>query len=113
MCEIRLKFIKTHKEDDEIASILAENYYEIIKELLVALLLRGGLKSDNHECLISYFKSKYSKYEYEVSVMYELKIIRNRIAYDGFFVGKEYISKNKLEFEHIAQLLKSLIEKDL
>ena len=38
---------------------IVEQYYEIIKELLTALLLKKGLKSENHECLISYCKKNY------------------------------------------------------
>ncbi|MBS3143865.1 hypothetical protein J4446_03265 [Candidatus Woesearchaeota archaeon] len=55
MCSARFKFVKKQEIDKETASIITENYYEIIKELLTALLLKNGLKSDNHECLISYF----------------------------------------------------------
>jgi len=84
MCSVRLKFAKKQEIDDETASIIIENYYEIIKELLTALLLKKGLKSNNHECLISFFKTKYPNYEYEISIIHELKNIRNRINYDGF-----------------------------
>jgi len=110
MALVRLEFLKKQKPTVQEASILAENYYEIIKELLVALLLKNGLKSDNHECLIAFLKEKYPKYEYEISIVYELKNIRNRIAYDGLFIEKEYFDKNKLEFEHIIQLLNKLID---
>jgi uncharacterized protein (UPF0332 family) len=109
MSSVRLEFLKRQKADEETASIITDGYYEVIKELLTALLLKHGLKSDNHECLISFFKNKFPKYEYEVNVLYELKNIRNRIEYDGFFVDKSYLEKNKLEFEHIIKLLKELI----
>ena len=56
MCEVRLIFVQKQDVDEESASIISEDYYEIIKELLTALLLKHGLKSDNHECLISFFK---------------------------------------------------------
>lgn len=111
MCSVRLRMIKTQKTDEETASILIESYYEIIKELLTALLLKHGLKSDNHECLISFFKKNYLGFEYEVGLIYELKNIRNKITYEGVFVDKNYLMKNKLEFEHIIDLLNSLITK--
>ncbi len=109
MSSVRLEFLKRQKPDEETASIITDGYYEVIKELLTALLLKHGLKSDNHECLISFFKNKFPKYEYEINILYELKNIRNRIEYDGFFVDKSYLEKNKLEFEHIIKLLKELI----
>ncbi len=96
--------------DNETASVVAADYYEIIKELLTALLLKNGLKSQNHECLVSFFKSKFPEYEYEAKVIHQLKDIRNRVSYDGIFVRKDYIERNKLEFEGIIKLLHGLLE---
>lgn len=110
MCFIRLKILKGIKVDDESASVIATDYYEIIKELLVALLLKNGLKSDNHECLISFFKYRFPDHEYESQAMHKLKNARNRISYDGVFVKKDYIDANRLEFEHIIGLLDGLLE---
>jgi uncharacterized protein (UPF0332 family) len=110
MCGVCLRMIKKQEIDKETASIITRDYYEIIKELLTALLLKNGLKSDNHECLISYFKENFLDYEYETKIIHELKNVRNRICYDGIFVEKEYLIKNKLEFEHIIELLIKLIK---
>jgi len=109
MCEIRLRVTKNIKLDKETASIIATDYYEVVKELLTALLLKNGLKSDNHECLISYFKQAFPKYEYETSIIHNLKNVRNRVSYEGIFVKKDYISTNRLEFEHIIELLNKLL----
>jgi len=78
------------KIDQETASVIASDYYEIIKELLTALLLKNHLKSDNHECLISFFKQNFPEYEYEAKIIHQLKNIRNRVSYDGIFVKKDY-----------------------
>jgi len=113
MCAVRQKVTKNIRLDEETASVIAENYYEIIKELLVALLNVFGYKSNNHECLIAFFKNQFPKYEYEIKIIYELKNVRNRIVYDGIFVKKSYLEKNKLEFEHIIELLNKLLDKNL
>ena len=48
MSKVRLRFIKIQKADNETASIICESYYEIIKELLIALLLKKDyLVTDN------------------------------------------------------------------
>lgn len=108
--DIRLaRIIRKTLVDEETASLIAIDYYEIIKELLTSLLLKHGLKSDNHECLISFLKYKYPEYEYETQVIHQLKYIRNRVSYDGIFVKESYIKTNKFEFEHIIKLLKKLI----
>jgi len=109
VADARLKAISQIKKDVETASIIVEGYYEIIKELLVALLLKNGLKSDNHECLISFLKVKYPEYEAEAFIIHELKNIRNRINYDGIFVKPSYLVNNELEFGHIIELIKELV----
>lgn len=113
MTSTELKIISDININNETASKLAKDYYEIIKELLTALLLSHGLKSSNHECLISFFKEHYPVYEYETGIIHELKNIRNRISYDGFFVEKEYINKNKMEFGHIIELLNKPIDSNM
>ena len=86
MCAARQRLIKKAEIDNETAPIIAADYYEIIKELLVALLLKSGLKSDNHECLISFFKENHPVYGYEAGAIHQLKDARNRATYDGVFV---------------------------
>ena len=110
MCKAREKLILKAEIDDETAPVIASDYYEIIKELLIVLLLKNRMKSKNHECLISFFKETYPKYEYEAKIIHQLKNVRNRALYDGVFVKKEYVLNNKLEFEHIIKILKKLVE---
>ncbi len=112
VADARLKAIQQIKKDKETVSIITEGYYEVIKEFLTALLLKNGLKSDNHECLISYFKKEYGQYEHEIITLYELKNIRNRINYDGIFVKESYLEMNELEFKHIISLLKKMISEE-
>ena len=113
LCRVRLRVVQQIKLDEETASIIAENYYEIIKELLTAFLLLAGRKSDNHECLIAFFKKSFPEKEYELGVIYELKSIRNAIDYEGLFVEKSYLERNKLEFVHIIEFLNKEIEEKL
>jgi len=105
----RIKATKQIAKDAETASIIAQGYYKAMKELLTALLLKGGWKSDNHECLILYFARRYPEYGYESSVMCELKNIRNRITYDGVFVRPSYLETHQFEFESILKILETLI----
>ncbi|MFH2020245.1 MAG: hypothetical protein ABIJ34_02460 [archaeon] len=109
MCKARLKTIPMIKLDEETASVIAVDYYEVIKELLVAFLLKNGLKSDNHECLISFFKETCPQYDYEARVMHELKYYRNRASYDGEFIKMDYVERNKAEFDHIISLIFELV----
>ncbi|MCX6710992.1 MAG: hypothetical protein NTZ02_02780 [Candidatus Woesearchaeota archaeon] len=105
MCSIRQKIIPQIKLDDDTASVIATDYYEIIKELLVALMLKNKMKSDNHECLIAFFKHKFPKYEYEVNTIYQLKEVRNRVSYDLTN------SRNNPFFRKFSQNKKTALEK--
>ena len=113
MAELELKIIDKIAVNPNTASKLAKDYYEIIKELLSALLLAHGLKSSNHECLVSFFGLKYPLYPYETETIHTLKDIRNRVSYDGYFVDKTYIAKNKIEFNHIIKLLNRLVKESV
>jgi hypothetical protein len=108
MNDVRLDIIKKIELNQDTAPIIAAEYYEVIKELLVSLLNKNGFKSDNHECLISFFRHRYPKYEYESGVIHQLKYVRNRAVYDGVFVDKNYIEANAMEFHHIINILKDL-----
>jgi len=105
MCSVRQRMIAAIPIDEETASLLVADYYEIMKELLTALLLQQGFKSANHECLITFFEHTHSSYVYEIKMLRQLKDIRNRVLYDGLFVRKEYLIRNQLEFNHLIKLL--------
>lgn len=105
--------IKTQNRKKMAALIIAD-YYEIAKELITAILLADGYKTLSHKDLIDYLKEKYSEFSaYELSMLGDLRILRNRVAYEGFFVEPSYLDRNEDFFKKIIQKLKSLIEKKL
>lgn len=115
MIEIRQEFWDSQSKnlDEKYSSLLVEGYYEIIKELLTAYLNLNGLESSNHECLIRYFNKQNPELEIEAEKMDELRQIRNRIDYRGFFVRKDFFERNKLEYRHIIKLLKKMVKESL
>ena len=107
----RLKHIKSIVVSKDNVSFIVEGYYEAIKELLVALLLSNGLRSKNHQCLISYFYKNYPDYEAEANLISQMSYLRNRLDYYGEQIDLGFYEKNKEEFDNIANLLIGLIEK--
>ncbi|MBW2976987.1 hypothetical protein KY347_06085 [Candidatus Woesearchaeota archaeon] len=107
----RLEFIKSNKVTNENVSFIVENYYEIVKELLVALLLKNGIKSSNHQCLISYFYKEFPDYEFEANLISQMSRLRNRLNYYGEKIDFEFYDKNKKEFGKLIALIKNLIGK--
>lgn len=109
----RLKDITDRKIHEKNVSFVIEGYYEIIKELLIALLLSRGLRSKNHQCLITYFYKNYPEYESESHLIAQLSYLRNRLDYYGEVIELEFYEKNKKEIIKTIDILNKLLEKEL
>lgn len=57
-----------------------------------------------------FFKEYYKQYDFEIKLIHELKHVRNLVSYEGFFVSKDYIERNKNNFENAIIKLKKLVE---
>ncbi len=106
----RFIFIKSININKDNVSFIVEDYYEIFKELLVALLLKNSLKSQNHQCLITYFYRNYPSYEFEANLILQMSYLRNRLNYYGEPIDIEFYNKHEKDFASIIGLLKKLIE---
>lgn len=91
----RKVFIESTEANEENVSFIVEGYYEIIKELLVAYLLKNGMRSKNHQCLITYFYKENPRYEGEAHLIAKLSYYRNRLNYYGESIPFLYYNKNK------------------
>jgi len=106
---LRLNRARTTKVSNENISLIVDDYYEAIKELLVAYLLKNGLKSKNHQCLISYFYKMNPGLEREALLISQMSFFRNRLEYYGEFVPFEFYKNRKEEFEHLVEILLKLL----
>jgi hypothetical protein len=79
-----IKLIDTNK----FSSNVTKEYYDVIRELISVILLLDGYKTYGegaHKKLVEYLQHNYKEFkEYEISLIDDLRIIRNKIAYDGF-----------------------------
>ena len=94
---------------EETVSFIVEDYYEVIKELLVAYLLKAGMRSKNHQCLISYFYLKNPASEKEAIIIAQMSYFRNRLEYYGESVPLDFYHKNKEEFMKIIRAIEKLL----
>ena len=95
-------------------SIVIEDYYEIIKESLTALMAIDGCKTLSHEVLISYLKRFYKEFsEHEIIFMDEMRKLRNKINYDGFKVKPPYWEMNNGIILKIIEELDKIMERKL
>ena len=108
---IRLKRARDTKLNEENVSFIVEDYYKVIKELLTAYLLNNGLRSKNHQCLISYFYKRNPELENETNLISQMSFFRNRLGYYGESIPLEFYESNKEEFEKIINLILKLVER--
>ena len=107
LIEERIKIQDKHK----FASLIILDYYEVIKELITALLLAEGYKTLSHKNLISYLKIKYKEINsYESELIDKLRIFRNRISYEGFEIQDDYLKINEKSYMQIIKKLKVLVK---
>jgi hypothetical protein len=100
------------KQQDKrkMAALIITDYYEIIKELITAILLIDGYKTLSHKDLVDYLKEKYPQFgNHEIEILSKLRILRNRVTYEGFLINPDYLTKNELYFLGIIKKLKILI----
>ncbi len=116
MVETTLKMIKGIDKSKFPSNVIKE-YYEIIRELASVILLLDGYKTMGegaHKRMIDYLKDNYNEFDsHEILLIDDLRIIRNKIAYDGFFVKENYIDRNLKNIHNIIERLKTIIDNKL
>ena len=106
--EQRLDIVNKIETKDETISFIIEGYYEAIKELLVAYLMLNGLRSKNHQCLISYFQKNNPELEHYTMIISKMSYYRNRLNYYGESVPKTFFEENKDVIKEIIKKLDSI-----
>ncbi len=99
---------------EKFSSNVTKEYYEIVRELMAVVLLLDGFKAYGegaHVMQIDYCKSLLE--EDDIILIESLRKLRNRIAYDGFFVDKDYIIRKKDKIELIINKLNKIISDKL
>lgn len=102
---------KTLNHQNFPATIL-ENYYEIIKELITALMYIKGLKTTGeggHIETIDFLKNYKEFSEYELNILQELRTKRHGSQYYGKIPPPEFLAQNETAFKETIIKLKSII----
>lgn len=116
MAETSLEMVRT-LDLERFPSNAVKEYYDIIREMASVLLLLDGYKTYGegaHKKMIEYLDKNYRQFsEYEISVIDDLRVTRNRISYNGFFVRTEYIERKRDSIEKIIAKLREIIKSRL
>lgn len=103
---------------EKFSSHIVKEYYEILRELLSILLLLDGYKTYGqgaHKNIIVYVAKNYSSLfsEYYIYFIDELRILRNKITYDGYFVPYDFVRRKKGDIQALVRMLLGVIQKKL
>ena len=105
--------IKT-QDKERMTALIVSDYYEIIKELITAILFIDGYKTLSHKDLVDYLKEKYTQFSaHEISNLNDLRMLRNRITYEGYFIEPSYLKRNEQLIKLIVSKLKIIAEEKL
>ena len=106
---------RINKENKQVFSpLILSDYYEIVKELMTAVLLCDGFKTLSHKDLLTYIEKEYKEFNPgEISAIDKLRIIRNRVVYEGFQVSQNYLDNYESVFKETIKKLKLLIKDKL
>lgn len=112
MAETSLEMIKSISII-KFPSNITKEYYEIIRGLISIILLLDGYKTfgeGSHKTLVDYLEQNYKEFGGdEIELINDLRIKRNKIAYDGFFVSENYVSDRIEDINKVIIKLKKII----
>jgi len=111
MAEERLSDIK---KENKVYKII-EQYYEIIKELMTAIMYIDGFKTLSHKSLISYLEKNYNKLfnKEEFILIDETRRLRNDILYYGTKIDSAFLINKEVQLKTIINKLIKIINKKL
>ena len=111
MAEERLADIKHEKKPYKIV----EQYYEIIKELITAIMYSDGFKTLSHKALVLYLGSNYDKFfsKDEFILIDEIRRLRNDILYYGKKVDSAFLINKEEQLENIIKQLLKIVNEGL
>jgi len=108
MAKERLELLKLIPKDK--AYKIIEEYYEIIKELLTAIMYIDGCKTLSHIKLIEYFSSNYKELdENQIKLIDTSRKFRIGIVYYGRKISQEFLINNEDEIKNIISILMKLV----
>ena len=96
------------------ATLLAEAYYEVVKELITGIMTVDGWKTTSHELLIGYLAKFCSEYNTaQIMLIDQLRRMRNDIAYRGIMIPPEFLDRNQKNILSIISKLKKTLNQRL
>jgi uncharacterized protein (UPF0332 family) len=91
----RQEYVKTQIIDQDNASFIFEDIYEVMRECIQSLMIRDGFKPYSHEAVVAFVNDRYQK-EFGDNLINRFdryRVIRNNSMYRAGFISEEEASK--------------------
>ncbi|UZE93978.1 MAG: hypothetical protein IB618_00160 [Candidatus Pacearchaeota archaeon] len=94
---------------------IIEQYYEVIKELITALMYLDGFKTLSHKALLFYLEKNYNRFfsKDEFILIDETRRLRNDILYYGKKIDLTFLTNNEERIKKITNKLIRIVNKKL
>jgi hypothetical protein len=102
-----------NEDKERFATLILADIYEISKELITAILFVEGYKTLNHTDLIEYVKERRILDDKEIYKLDQLRILRNKIEYEGYHTNPEILKNNQSVYENIIKKLRAALKEKL
>ncbi|MFH1591840.1 MAG: hypothetical protein ABIB47_00530 [Candidatus Woesearchaeota archaeon] len=91
---------------------IIEEYYEVIVQLITAIMYANGFKTLSHVSLIDYLAKNYKGFESnEIRIVDTLRRVRHGTVYYGKKAEKEFLINNESAIKEIIEKLFLIIKK--
>ena len=98
-------------------SNVLQQYYDVLRELMSIIMLLDGFKTKGegaHKEIIEYIGKNYSSVtQGQIMFLDELRVLRNRISYDGFFIESDFVKRKNEDIIELVRLFKEIIDKKM
>lgn len=107
----RLEYVKTQNVDQDNASFVFEDVYEVIRECIQALMVRDGFKPYSHEAVVAFVNDHYhGAYEDKLINRFDrYRIIRNDSMYRAVVISEEETIKAIIIAEDFVKITRDII----
>ncbi|MBI2133467.1 hypothetical protein HYU11_02180 [Candidatus Woesearchaeota archaeon] len=94
-------------------SLIWSGKYEIIRQLVQGILFLEKISSNNHQCLYAYICVKHDDWDIDWETIETMRLLRNKIHYEGRPVSKDVWDRYKLKFDIYEDIFIKLLKEKL
>jgi len=94
-------------------SMIWSQNYEIIRQLVQGILLLEKITSENHQCLYAHVCVKHDEWGIDWESIETMRLLRNRVHYEGRPVDAETWREYKIKFELYSRTFMKILKEKL